>query len=78
MFMLAVVVLCPPKLVVQNSGPKVSCVQTTESCEKRAKTLTMLTMYYIGTLEDSAKSDSSYDVNEPLKFPIDVREVVKC
>jgi len=60
-----------------ESGLKVEYLTKPEDCEKVARNGDMLSMHYVGTLEDGKKFDSSYDRSEPFKFQIGVGQVIK-
>merc|ERR1712080_811444 len=60
-----------------ESGLKVEYLTKPDDCEKVARNGDMLSMHYVGTLEDGAKFDSSYDRSEPFKFQIGVGQVIK-
>ena len=42
-----------------------------------AKTGSVITTHYVGTLENGVKFDSSYDRGEPIKFTLGVGQVIK-
>merc|ERR1711872_223609 len=60
-----------------ESGLKEEYLSKPDSCEKVARNGDMLSIHYVGTLEDGKKFDSSYDRSEPFKFQVGVGQVIK-
>ncbi|XP_072930733.1 FK506-binding protein 2 isoform X2 [Epargyreus clarus] len=56
---------------------KIEVVSVPEGCTVKSKQGDMLTMHYVGTLDDGHKFDSSYDRDQPFTFQLGVGQVIK-
>eukprot|EP00105_Crassostrea_gigas_P004193 XP_011417332.1 PREDICTED: FK506-binding protein 2 isoform X1 [Crassostrea gigas] len=67
-------------LVASEEGElKIDVLQTVEDdkCTRKSKRLDMLSMHYVGTLEDGTKFDSSADHGQPFSFQLGIGQVIK-
>lgn len=67
-------------LVASEEGElKIDVLKTVEDdkCTRKSKRLDMLSMHYVGTLEDGTKFDSSADHGQPFSFQLGIGQVIK-
>ncbi|XP_052674703.1 uncharacterized protein LOC128156570 isoform X1 [Crassostrea angulata] len=67
-------------LVASDEGElKIDVLKTVEDdkCTRKSKRLDMLSMHYVGTLEDGTKFDSSADHGQPFSFQLGIGQVIK-
>nr|XP_022323836.1 FK506-binding protein 2-like isoform X1 [Crassostrea virginica] len=67
-------------LVASEEGElKIDVLKTVEDdkCQRKSKRLDMLSMHYVGTLEDGTKFDSSADHGQPFSFQLGIGQVIK-
>ncbi|XP_062589997.1 uncharacterized protein LOC134251605 isoform X2 [Saccostrea cucullata] len=65
-------------LVATEEGElKIDVLKTVDDCQKKSKRLDMLSMHYVGTLEDGSKFDSSADHGQPFSFQLGIGQVIK-
>ncbi|XP_049785428.1 FK506-binding protein 2 isoform X2 [Schistocerca cancellata] len=61
----------------KESDFKVEKLFVPDECTEKSKTGDMLTMHYLGTLDDGKKFDSSHDRDQPFSFQLGVGQVIK-
>lgn len=62
---------------VEDAELKVEKVAVPETCDRKSKTLDLVTMHYDGYLTDGTKFDSSHTQGEPFKFQLGIGQVIK-
>lgn len=63
--------------IAKEDELKIEVLSVPDGCDVKSKSGDMLTMHYVGTLQDGTKFDSSHDRDQPFTFQLGVGQVIK-
>ncbi|WAR09922.1 FKB14-like protein [Mya arenaria] len=61
----------------QEEELKIDVTHTVEKCERRTQKHDLVTMHYVGKLDNGTQFDSSFERNQPFQFQLGIGQVIK-